>query len=115
MQTNPFEFFVTIESTNETNMVFNLKFKNPEMVSRGNEMDSVSVFFAQPRIFISQLSLKQLEMPTQASKLRLKSLPPQITSEMSASIEGATDSSENIFTVMSSGNFVISLILGGSL
>ena len=53
MQTNPFEFFVTIESTNETNMVFNLKFKNPEMVSRGNEMDSICVFFAQPRVFIS--------------------------------------------------------------
>lgn len=44
---------MTIESTNETSLVFKMNFENPEVISRGNEMDSIQVLFAQPRVFIS--------------------------------------------------------------
>ena len=54
-------------------------------------------------------------MPSDASKFKLKSIPPQINSDLVNKLQEASNKGSSLLTFLSSGNFVISLILGGSL
>ena len=71
----------------------------------------------EPSIFKSKKTLKNLHIDgfSTANGKVLKSIPPIIDAGLSESLGSTTSAGGDQVTAMSSGNFIISLIMGGSM
>lgn len=96
-------------------MKFKLRFRRPQMVSRGSHSDKIRVEVINPSIFVSKQTNKPLKFDAEALKAITKSIPVLIESDVKQRIGSVTETGNVLVTTLSSGNFLIWLTLGGSL
>jgi hypothetical protein len=93
-----------------------MHFVHGDMVSGGSDKDQVIMNILNPALFMTEGSLKRLtSINIQDGGNVLKDVPPIIDKEVGKTIVTSTRRGGQIMNSVSSGNFIISLILGGSM
>ena len=94
-----------------------MNFASPDSVSSGNQNDAVEMKVVEVSLFQSK-DLKKMDKKSfkEGDGQINKSVPPIIGDpEAAKQIEDTTEQGGSVMNSISSGNFVISLILGGSM
>jgi len=73
------------------------------------------IHFLDPNVFVSKLTLKKLEFHQKHGNIKYRGVAPQISKNLAENIDSSTKGGSLFVTYLSSGNFITSLILGGSM
>jgi hypothetical protein len=108
---------VTVEEHSDKKMRFKIYFYKSNSISRGNKKDRLQILLLEPSVFQSAETLKKMKMNdfSQDNGKVSMSVPPIINPELAESLTTTTDAGGDMVNSMSSGNFVLSLIMGGSM
>ena len=92
-------------------------FENPQAVSNSGEgSDSLAFQIREPSVFKSALTFRTLEMIKSESDFMRKELPRMTADvKMAKQIEDSVENSGTVLKFVNTGNFLLSLLLAGSL
>ena len=94
-----------------------MNFADPNSISSGNQNDQTEMKILEVSLFQSKDLKKMDKKSFKDGEAQIsKSVPPIISDpDQAKNIEETTESGGSVMNSISSGNFVISLILGGSM
>jgi len=119
---NPYEFTVEVTKHDKRQIEMALNFTHPGQISAGNNKDILSVKVLEFTLFKSASSFKPIDESsfekgnTGGKDMIYKAVPSIITDKKQAvMLAESADFAEKLMNWMNSGNFIVSLILGGSM
>ena len=93
-----------------------MHFKDTGSVSRGSNLDEMSIEVQEVSLFKSASSLKVMSKDSFDEGTAIKkSVPPIVEEETAEKVTTTTDAGGSLLDLVSSSNFAVSLILGGSM
>ena len=110
-------FNITVDKHDKRQIELNLHFKNPTSISGGSNKDKISIRVLEVILFKSAKTLKTMQMTAfeEEDGVIVKSVPPIIDKDSAEKISSTTDTGGSILNLVSSSNFVVSLVMGGSM
>ena len=106
---------VFIASQSPKSIEFQMIFPQPDQLSRSSIKDRTQLKILFPTIFKSETSLKPLNLDPNMRQGFSGEIPPQISKAAKVVIENVVSQTENIMEATASTNFIVSLLLQGSM